>query len=104
MEVGDRIVVVGQSQGAGAAFATAAFQPAYAPDVRGLGTVATGLPYFSQQTLAAILRGGPSDKATPTLALFFAVAALAELTAPDFNPQPHLTETGGVVYALGNVA
>ena len=103
-EIGDRIVVVGQSQGAGAAFATAAYQPAYAPDVKVLGTVATGLPYFSQQTLAAILRGGPSEKVTPTLAYSFLLLQLAELTTPGFDPQPYLTETGRVAYALGNVA
>ena len=93
-EIGDRIIVVGQSQGAGAAFATAAYQPDYAPDVRVLGTVATGLPYFSQQTLAAILRAGATEKVTPTLAYSLLLLQLAELTMPGFDPQPYLTETG----------
>src|SRR3954467_6050403 len=43
--LGDRALLVGQSQGAGAAFATAAVAASYAPDVKLIGTVATGLPY-----------------------------------------------------------
>ena len=62
-QIGDAAIVVGQSQGAGAAFATAAFQPSYAPDVKLLGTVATGAPYFSKETLAALARSIADDKA-----------------------------------------
>jgi pimeloyl-ACP methyl ester carboxylesterase len=102
--VGDKVIVVGQSQGAGAAFATAAFQPEYAPDVKVLGTVATGLPYFSAQTMAAISKGGPSEKVTPTLAYTFLLLQLAELTQPGFDPQPYLSDKGKVVYALGDLA
>src|SRR5271169_2505932 len=36
---------------------------------------------------AAILRGGPSDKVTPTLAYSLLLLQLAELTAPGFDPQ-----------------
>ena len=51
-QIGDVVLIVGQSQGAGAAFASAALAPSYAPDVKLRGTVATGLPYFSRETLA----------------------------------------------------
>ncbi|MFO1024226.1 MAG: lipase family protein [Acetobacteraceae bacterium] len=43
----NRAVVVGQSQGAGAAFATGGIAPAYAPEIAVEGVVATGLPYPS---------------------------------------------------------
>ncbi|UUE94510.1 alpha/beta hydrolase [Comamonas thiooxydans] len=49
----NRIVIVGQSQGAGAAFATAGFAPQYAPDLHILGTVATGVPYPTSDVRAA---------------------------------------------------
>ena len=65
--LGDRVLLVGQSQGAGAAFATAAVANSYAPDVNLLGTVATGLPYFSKNTLAALAKGSDPDLVTPTL-------------------------------------
>lgn len=42
-----KVVVVGQSQGAGAAFATAGEAPVYAPEIDLRGTVATGTPYFT---------------------------------------------------------
>nr|WP_255673854.1 lipase family protein [Komagataeibacter sp. FNDCF1] len=53
----DRIMIVGQSQGGGAAFASAAFAPTYAPELNIRGTVATGAPYITpalmQQIMAA---------------------------------------------------
>jgi pimeloyl-ACP methyl ester carboxylesterase len=42
-----KVVLVGQSQGAGAAFATAGEAPLYAPEIDIRGTVATGTPYFT---------------------------------------------------------
>ena len=41
------VVLVGQSQGGGAAFATAGEASSYAPDLDIRGTVATGTPYFT---------------------------------------------------------
>ena len=52
-----RIVIVGQSQGAGAAFATAGYASRYAPDLDLRGTVATGIPYFAPDAPSA----SPSD-------------------------------------------
>src|SRR5689334_13817087 len=45
-EVANKVVLVGQSQGAGAAFATAGLAARYAPEVALRGTVATGLPFL----------------------------------------------------------
>jgi len=43
----NKVLIVGQSQGAGAGFATAGYAQAYAPRVNLLGTVATGVPYLN---------------------------------------------------------
>ena len=47
LHLANDVVVIGQSQGGGAAFATGAFQPQYAPDLHLRGVVATGTPYIS---------------------------------------------------------
>jgi pimeloyl-ACP methyl ester carboxylesterase len=99
--IGKDLIVVGQSQGAQAAFATAAFQPDYAPDVKITGTVATGIPYFSKEVMALLARAGGADKVTPTLAYTFLLLQLAELTKPGFDPKPYLTDKGLAVYELG---
>jgi pimeloyl-ACP methyl ester carboxylesterase len=43
--VANRIVIIGQSQGGGAAFATAGIAPGYAPELNIRGSVATGVPF-----------------------------------------------------------
>lgn len=48
-----KVVLVGQSQGGGAAFATAGAAGAYAPELDIRGTVATGTPYFTPTTSPA---------------------------------------------------
>jgi pimeloyl-ACP methyl ester carboxylesterase len=65
--VSNKILLVGQSQGGGAAFATAAFAPTYAPDLNIRGTIATGIPYLSAKTLSKPPSGDP-NKVDPTLA------------------------------------
>lgn len=50
-ELQNRIMIVGQSQGGGAAFAAAAFAPGYAPELNIRGTVATGAPYVTPELL-----------------------------------------------------
>src|SRR6185312_7239239 len=47
----NRIVLIGQSQGGGAAFATAGIASDYAPELNIRGTVATGVPYFTPAIL-----------------------------------------------------
>ncbi len=50
-DVANQVVIVGQSQGGGAAFATAGIAPAYAPELGIRGTVATGVPYPTSRWL-----------------------------------------------------
>ncbi|AHB11130.1 lipase family protein [Zymomonas mobilis] len=55
----NKIMIVGQSQGGGAAFASAAFAPKYAPELNIRGIVATGTPYMTPELLKQITK--PSD-------------------------------------------
>jgi pimeloyl-ACP methyl ester carboxylesterase len=57
----NRVVIVGQSQGGGAAFATAGIAPDYAPEIDIRGAVATGVPYV---TKAVMRPPAPSDIVT----------------------------------------
>ncbi len=54
LKLSKSVVLVGQSQGGGAAFATAGEAVTYAPDLDIRGTVATGTPYFTNDTAPAI--------------------------------------------------
>lgn len=51
--ISKKVVIVGQSQGGQAAFATAGEAAAYAPEIDIRGTVATGTPYFTATTAPA---------------------------------------------------
>ncbi len=46
----NKLIIVGQSQGAHAAFAASGYQQTYAPDLHVLGTVLTGTPYINAHT------------------------------------------------------
>lgn len=102
--LGDRVLLVGQSQGAGAAFATAAVADSYAPDVNLLGTVATGLPYFSKNTLAALAKGSDPDLVTPTLVYTLLILQLAEQASPGFDVSEYITERGRQIYDMARSA
>lgn len=52
--IGKPVVLVGQSQGGGAAFATAGEAATYAPELDIRGTVATGTPYFTADAAPAV--------------------------------------------------
>ena len=54
LNIGKPVVLVGQSQGGGAAFATAGEAATYAPELDIRGTVATGTPYFTNDTAPAV--------------------------------------------------
>jgi pimeloyl-ACP methyl ester carboxylesterase len=60
-----KVVLIGQSQGGGAAFGTAGYAPLYAPELEVLGTVATGTPYFSPQAEAALQSARQPIVSTP---------------------------------------
>ncbi|GAB3627673.1 lipase [Pandoraea terrae] len=80
----NRIVFVGQSQGAHAAFAAAAFQSSYAPQLRVVASVLTGAPYFNANTSAAALFSGASDPGAADPKIPYAMYIF--LSAADLNP------------------
>ena len=82
--VSDKVVLFGQSQGAGAAVATAAYAPDYAPDVEVIGAVATGVPFFSPAALVALQESRPPDRVDPMLAYNMLALTLIQRTDPDF--------------------
>ena len=90
--VSRRVVLIGQSQGGGAAFATAAYAPAYAPELDVRGTVATGTPYFSPEAQAALQAARPRDAVDPTLGYNFLIHSLLEQIDPGFRVEDYVTD------------
>ena len=80
----NNVVIVGQSQGGGAAFGTAAYAPQYAADVNVRGTVATGVPYFGPN----VPDNGAPDPARvdPGIAYIFYIALMAQQTDRTLDP------------------
>lgn len=79
-----KTILIGQSQGASAAFASAAFAPQYAPDLDILGTIATGTPYLAPKAMAAASQQD-HDKVRPEFAYTAFIAIAAQQLAP--HPQ-----------------
>jgi hypothetical protein len=82
-KLANEVVIVGQSQGGGAAFGTAGFAPRYAADVNVRGTVATGVPYFGPNVQSA----GSADPTAvdPGIAYVFYLALLAQQSDPSLD-------------------
>jgi len=88
--VSKKVVLAGQSQGAGAAIATAGYWPAYAPELDIRGVVATGVPYFSPEAVRALRHARPRDAVDPKLGYNFLVLSLLEYVDPAFDAAQHL--------------
>ena len=73
----NKIVVIGQSQGGGAAFATAAFAPDYAPELDIRGSVATGIPYLAPKAIASA-RPRDVQKVDRTISYLLYIALMAQ--------------------------
>ncbi|VVD74458.1 alpha/beta hydrolase [Pandoraea anhela] len=80
----NRVVLIGQSQGAHAAFAAAGYQPQYAPDVKIIATILTGTPYFNAQTSAGKLFSSQPDPGAPDPKIPYAMYMF--LSAADRDP------------------
>lgn len=83
--VSRKVVITGQSQGASGAISTAGFAQSYAPDVDLAGLVTTGIPYFTEDSLAATLDEPDLDTPHPNLALSLYSLTMAEMVDPDFK-------------------
>ena len=90
--VSKAVVMIGQSQGAGAALATAIHAPVYAKDVNIVGVVATGAPYFSAEGVAAIQETRPKDVVDPMLGYNFLALSKVSLIDPDFALEDYVSE------------
>lgn len=90
--IGKRTVLIGQSQGGGAAFSTAGIAPIYAPELDIAGTVATGTPYFRGDLEAALDAARPADMIDPLLAYNFYFLSLQEQVDPAFRIEDHVTD------------
>lgn len=90
--VSDKVVLFGQSQGAGAAIATAAYAPDYAPEIKIVGAVATGVPFFSPKALIALQESRPPDRVDPMLAYNMLALSLVQRTDPSFELTDYMTK------------
>ncbi|MFU0444681.1 alpha/beta hydrolase [Pseudocitrobacter faecalis] len=86
------LILVGQSQGAHAAFSAAGYQPQYAPELNIRATVLTGTPYFDKNTTAADIlppvNGAMSAKGDPKIPYIFYIY----LSAADINGKLNATD------------
>lgn len=87
-DLANRVVLLGQSQGGGAVFATAGFAPVYAPDVHVLATVASGTPNLMRQNAPSY----PPDRVNPTLAYLMYVTRTAQAFDPSLQASDVFTE------------
>jgi len=79
--LGKKIVLAGYSQGAGAALAAAALQPTYAPGLDIRGTVATGMPYLTPETVGH-LRDSDPNRPDATLIYALYIGRMAQQREP----------------------
>ncbi|WP_205214846.1 alpha/beta fold hydrolase [Altererythrobacter sp. ZODW24] len=87
-----RVVLLGQSQGAGAAIATADYAKSYAPEIDLVGVVATGAPYFTPAVLDVLDRLRKPDELDPLLGYTFLGMTLVEQVDPDFQMRDYISD------------
>lgn len=89
LKLSKSVVLVGQSQGGGAAFATAGEAVTYAPDLDIRGTVATGTPYFTNDTAPAVR---DPNAVSGVFAYSLYIMYLAEQADPSFKIADYVTD------------
>jgi pimeloyl-ACP methyl ester carboxylesterase len=92
--VSKKLILIGQSQGGGVAWAAAGFAKTYAPDLKILGTVATGTPYFSPEAQAANNAAKPHNVVDATLGYNLLSLYLMAQVDPNFHMEDYLTQAG----------
>jgi pimeloyl-ACP methyl ester carboxylesterase len=90
--IANRIVIIGQSQGGGAAFATAGIAPGYAPDLSIRGTVATGIPFLGANAAQTPANPTPPDTADPTVAYLLYIGIVVQQADPSKAADQLVTE------------
>nr|WP_321818604.1 MULTISPECIES: lipase family protein [unclassified Paraburkholderia] len=100
-----KVVVFGQSQGARAGFATAAYARQYAPDLDIVGVVVTGTPYATSKLKTASTEHGlTSSTVDPAFAYVLLRFATASILDPSFAPADYLNEKARSVFELSQHA
>ncbi len=102
-EVANQVVIVGQSQGGGAAFATAGIAPSYAPELGIRGTVATGVPYPTSRWLDPPPRPEP-NRPDRTIAYVLYMGLFAEQIDPALTPDKLFTPRALPILDLARIA
>ncbi len=92
--IAGRTVIIGQSQGGGAAFSATATARFYAPELDIRGTVATGTPFFDPARGVPAAAEPPPDAGMPKLGFSLLLLDLAERRFADFQAQDWLTPAG----------
>ncbi len=90
--VSAQVVLFGQSQGAGAAIASADYAATYAPELDIAGVVATGAPYLSPQVVATLERLQQPDRVDPLLGYTFLAMTLVQQVDPSFKMRDYITD------------
>ena len=81
-DIANRIVIIGQSQGGGAAFATAGIAPDYAPELIVRGGVATGVPFLTRAVLRPPATQVDSGQADPGVTYLLYIALMVQQSDP----------------------
>ncbi|ODT87143.1 lipase family protein [Phenylobacterium sp. SCN 70-31] len=78
-----KVILVGQSQGASAAFTAAGFAATYAPELDIRGVVSTGTPYVSAKKIDATKTYSDGSRVDPTIAYAFYLTLTLQQLRPD---------------------
>ena len=92
-DLSGEVFVGGQSQGASAAIATAIFAEDYAPEVQLSGVIATGVPFFTEDSLEAVLQQANPEEWHPNVALSLYALSMAEMVDESFSLKEIVTES-----------
>jgi hypothetical protein len=101
LKISKKVVVVGQSQGGGAAIGIAGFAASYAPEIDLRGTVATGTPYFTAKSPPMVR---DTSAVSPVFGLTLLAIHLRVLVDPSFHPEEVMTPEGYKVFAMAKSA
>lgn len=88
------VIIVGQSQGAGAAFAAAAFAPRNAPNLDIRGTVATGTPYLGPSAPRVQRAAEDTNRVRPQVAYLAYGVIVAQQKDPTLKDTDVFTDRG----------
>jgi pimeloyl-ACP methyl ester carboxylesterase len=102
LPISAKVLMLGQSQGASAAIATAGLAAEYAPTVEVVGVIATGSPYFTPAAMAALSRLKQPDAPDPRLGYTFLAMTLAEQLETDFIRQDYITDEAWPIAEMVN--